>query len=76
MNTGSCFVDIPRHGSPPKKLIQIPGLSTAFFHFFRDCLHQSSRTFPGLLTKFQESYGVARIATVEFIFCKIKTYIL
>ena len=39
---------------PPKKLIQIPGLSKTFFHFFQVFFHQSSRTFPGLLTKFQD----------------------
>ena len=47
----------------PPKLIQFPGLSKTFFHFFQDFLHQSSRTFPELSTKFQDFPGFLRSYT-------------
>ena len=34
-----------------------------FFSFFQDLLHQSSRTFPGLSTKFQNFPGLLRSCT-------------
>ena len=59
---------------PPKKSIQITGLSRNFFHFFQDFLHQSSRTFLGLSTKFQDFPGLLRSCTnshnKNFIFAK------
>ena len=44
----SCF--------PPKKLIQISGLSRTIFHFFQDFLHQSFKTFPELSRTFTQLY--------------------
>ena len=51
----SCF--------PPKKLIQISGLSRTIFHFFQDFLHKHPKTFPGLSTEFQDFPGLLHSCT-------------
>ena len=45
---------------PTKKIDSNSRTFQDFFHFFQDFWHQSSRTFPGLLTKFQDFSGFLR----------------